>query len=51
MKRIFIICLIFSTISSCNKDKELLEEIYDEPGYANGFNTLVQEVGINYGNF
>ena len=36
MKRIIIISLLFFALCSCNKDKELLEEIYDEPGYAIG---------------
>ena len=36
MTRVLIISLIILLISSCNKDKELLDEIYNEPGYSIG---------------
>ena len=36
MKRIIIIGLILIGLCSCRKDKELLDEIYNDPGYAIG---------------
>jgi hypothetical protein len=36
MKRFIAIGLIFFGLCSCTKDNELLDEIYDEPGYAIG---------------
>jgi len=48
MKRtIFITSLILFTLSSCTKDKELLEAIYNEPGYAIG--TVNSSVSGSFG--
>jgi len=50
MKRSIFMSLILLALSSCVKDKELLEEIYDEPGYAIGtINSYVSgSFGVKY---
>ena len=48
MKRIVIISLILLGLSSCTKDKELLDEIYNEPGYAIGTVSSSVSVVPNY---
>ena len=36
MKQLIFISIILLALSSCQKEKKLLEEIYDEPAYAIG---------------
>ena len=36
MKQIIFISLFLLALCSCEKEKQLIEEIYDEPGYAIG---------------
>ena len=45
MKRTILICLIFFALNSCRK--ELIEGIYEEPGYAIG--TVNSSVSGNFG--
>ena len=47
MKRTIFISLILLALSSCKKEKELVADIYSEPGYAIG--TVMSSASVNLG--